>query len=207
MLTIDDHIATYLAAIEVEGKTLKTQKSYASSLADFRRIGIELGFPDLPEEYTVSPHGEDSDPEAAIPTVEVPSVSEDMGVSGLSGQTESDAALVEVGSDESMETEAFELMDESGETDGVAVAEGGKPGGSQRASRRNMSQSARMRSLEVQQKQGHAVWTSFLLIGILVASLQGSIQYSEILGTSPKWTNDITGPLRDMVEGVYTAFN
>src|SRR5262245_44375826 len=37
---------------------------------------------DTTEEYTVSPH-DDSDPEAAIPTVEVPSVSEDMGVSGL----------------------------------------------------------------------------------------------------------------------------
>ncbi len=54
MLTIDDHIATYLAAIEVEGKTLKTQKSYASSLADFRRIGTVLGFPDFAEEYAVS---------------------------------------------------------------------------------------------------------------------------------------------------------
>lgn len=91
--------------------------------------------------------GDSMDPEAVIPTVEVPSVSEDMGLV----ETDSDAALVEVGSDESMETEAFELMDESGETDGVAVAEvGGKspsqrgPGGSRR-----LSQSARMRSLEV----------------------------------------------------------
>lgn len=163
---------------------------------------------DTTEEYTVSPH-DDSDPEAAIPTVEVPSVSEDLGLSGLSGQTESDAALVEVASDESMETEAFELMDESGETDGVAVAEvGGKtpsqrgPGGSRR-----MSASARMRSLEVQQKQGHAAWTIVLLVGIILLSLQGSIQYSEIQGTSPKWTNDITGPLREMVDTMYTWFN
>jgi hypothetical protein len=160
---------------------------------------------DTTEEYNVSPHGEDSDPEAAIPTVEVPSVSEDMGVSGLSGQTESDAALVEVGSDESMETEAFELMDESGETDGVAVA-GAQKAPSQRGSKR-MSQSARMRSLEVQQKQGHPVWTMTLLIGILIASLQGSVCYSEIMGTSPKWTMDITDPLRGMVDTMYTWFN
>ena len=39
MPTIDDHITTYLAAIEVEGKTLKTRQSYANSLADFRKIG------------------------------------------------------------------------------------------------------------------------------------------------------------------------
>jgi hypothetical protein len=176
---------------------------------------------DTTEEYTVSPHDgsgsapasaasssasaalESSDPEAAIPTVEVPSVSEDLGVSAVAA--ESDAALVEVGSDESMETEAFELMDESGETDGVAVAEGG--GKSQRGSKRQMSQSARMRSLDVEKKQGHAGWTVAILMGIVILSLQGSVMYSEILGTSPKWTNDITGPLRDMVEGVYTAFN
>ena len=53
VLTIDNHITTYLAAIEVEGKTLKTQQSYANSLRDFRRIGRELGFPERVEEYTV----------------------------------------------------------------------------------------------------------------------------------------------------------
>lgn len=160
---------------------------------------------DTTEEYTVSPH-DDSDPEAAIPTVEVPSVSEDLGMSGLSGHTESDAALVEVGSDESMETEAFELMDESGETDGVAVAAPGGKAPSQRGSRR-MSQSARMRSLEVQQKQGHATWTIFLLLGIMMMSYQGAIQYSEVLGSTPKWTNEIAGPLREMVDTMYTWFN
>jgi hypothetical protein len=161
---------------------------------------------DTTEEYTVSPH-DDSDPEAAIPTVEVPSVSEDMGVSGLSGQTESDAALVEVGSDESMETEAFELMDESGET-GATSTEGDAPAKapSQRGSRR-VSASARMRSLEVQQKQGHTAFTMFLLLGILIVSLQGSIEYSEINGTAPKWTNDVTTPLRSLVDTVYTWFN
>lgn len=184
---------------------------------------------DTTEEYTVSPHDgsgsapasasgsassssagsgsaalESSDPEAAIPTVEVPSVSEDLGVSAV--QAESDAALVEVGSDESMETEAFELMDESGETDGVAVAEGGKQP-SQRGSRRQMSQSARMRSLDIEKKQGAPAWTIALLFGIIFLSLQGSIGYSEILGTSPKWTNDLTGPFRDMIDTMFTWFN
>ncbi len=154
---------------------------------------------DTTEEYTVSPH--DSDPEAAIPTVEVPSVSEDMGLV----ETDSDAALVEVGSDESMETEAFELMDESGETDGVAVA--AAPGGSQRASRRNMSQSARMRSLEVEKRQSHAAWTIMVVLCFMILSVQGSVMYSEILGTSPKWTNEVTGPFREMVESLYTSFN
>lgn len=54
MPTIDDHITTYLAAIEVEGKTLKTRQSYANSLADFRKIGRVLGLPDTVEDYTVS---------------------------------------------------------------------------------------------------------------------------------------------------------
>ena len=38
MTTIDDQIATYLHAIEVEGKTVATQASYANSLAHFRAI-------------------------------------------------------------------------------------------------------------------------------------------------------------------------
>jgi len=160
---------------------------------------------DTTEEYTVSPH--DSDPEAAIPTVEVPSVSEDVGVSNLV-ETDSDAALVEVASDESMETEAFELMDESGETDGVAGAPGaaGKAP-SQRGSKRNMSQSARMRSLEIEKRQSHVLWTLILVVGIFVVSLQGGIMYSEMLGTAPKWTNDLTNPLRRSVDTVYTWFN
>lgn len=190
---------------------------------------------DTTEEYTVSPHdgsgsgsapasasgsasssgaalssgsaiSESSDPEAAIPTVEVPSVSEDLGVSAV--QAESDAALVEVGSDESMETEAFELMDESGETDGVAVAGEGKQ--SQRGSRRaggQMSQSARMRSLDIEKRRGAPMWTLALVIGIVVLSLHGSIAYSEILGTTPKWTNDLTNTPREMVDAMYTWFN
>ena len=48
----------------------------------------EIIFDTTEEQYTVSPH--DSDPEAAIPTVEVPSVSEDMGLV----ETDSDAQLV-----------------------------------------------------------------------------------------------------------------
>lgn len=49
----------------------------------------EIVFSDSTEEFSISPH--DSDPEAAIPTVEVPSVGEELGISG---ETDSDAALV-----------------------------------------------------------------------------------------------------------------
>ena len=157
---------------------------------------------DTTEEYTVSPHGEESDPEAAIPTVEVPSISEDMGLV----ETDSDAALVEAGSDESMETEAFELMDESGETetDGVATAQ--KP--SQRASARTkLSQSARMRALEIEKRQSHAAWTMTLLVIIIMAMVQFGIMYSETLGSSPNFVLEITNPLRGMVDSMYTWFN
>ncbi len=53
MATLDDQIATYLAAIEVEGKTPNTQASYANSLADFRKAGRQLGLPEAAEEYRV----------------------------------------------------------------------------------------------------------------------------------------------------------
>ena len=55
MAELDDHIATYLAAIAIEGKTRATQASYANSLADFRAIGRRLGLPGRAPDYTV-PH-------------------------------------------------------------------------------------------------------------------------------------------------------
>jgi hypothetical protein len=166
---------------------------------------------DTTEEYAVSPHdvGSDmlseSDPEAAIPTVEVPSISEDMGLV----ETDSDAALVEVGSDESMETEAFELMDESGETETDGMADVALPvkGASGRVSRRGMSQSARMRALEIEQSRSHAAFTATLLVAILFLSVQFGVLYSELLGSSPKWNNEVTSPLRGAVESFYTMFN
>ncbi len=140
------------------------------------------------------------DPEAVIPTVEVPSVSEDMGLV----ETDSDAALVEVGSDESMETEAFELMDESGETDGVADV--GAVKGSRR-SRRAMSQSARMRALEIEQKRSHAGWTVTLLFIVILLSAHFGVLYSELLGTHPSWVDDFTNPFRNAVDTLYASFN
>ncbi len=160
---------------------------------------------DTTEEYTVSPHDSDiSDPESVIPTVEVPSISEDMGLV----ETDSDAALVEVGSDESMETEAFELMDESGETetDGMAVA-GSSRRKSGRTSGRSMSQSARMRALDMEQQTSHPIMTMTLLLIVVMLSLQFGVLYSEMLGSSPKWTLEFTGPLRNMIDGFYAMFN
>jgi hypothetical protein len=49
----------------------------------------EIVFSDSTEEFSISPH--DSDPEAAIPTVEVPAVGEDLGISN---ETDSDAQLI-----------------------------------------------------------------------------------------------------------------
>jgi site-specific recombinase XerD len=46
MTQIDDVITTYLSATETEGKSPRTVKSYRESLADFRRVGQRLGFPD-----------------------------------------------------------------------------------------------------------------------------------------------------------------
>ena len=53
MAGIDDTIATYLTAIEVEGKTQNTVLSYRASLEDFRRVGRRLAFPQDLEAYSV----------------------------------------------------------------------------------------------------------------------------------------------------------
>ncbi|MPZ22963.1 MAG: tyrosine-type recombinase/integrase [Dehalococcoidia bacterium] len=50
---IDELIGTYLTACAVEGKSANTIFSYRASLADFRRVGNRLGFPDSPDGYTV----------------------------------------------------------------------------------------------------------------------------------------------------------
>ena len=53
MTNLDDQIATYLKAIEVEGKTIATQASYANSLAHFRSIGRSLALPEQAADYRV----------------------------------------------------------------------------------------------------------------------------------------------------------
>lgn len=55
MAEIDETVRTYLAAIEVEGKTPRTIDSYAESLRDFRKVGRALGLPDFAATYEV-PH-------------------------------------------------------------------------------------------------------------------------------------------------------
>ena len=55
MTAIDETIRTYLAAVEVEGKTPRTIDSYAESLRDFRKVGRKLRLPDHVTAYEV-PH-------------------------------------------------------------------------------------------------------------------------------------------------------
>lgn len=52
MTHIDRQIASYLVALEVDGKSPKTIASYANSLQDFRRVGGRLGFPEAVDDYT-----------------------------------------------------------------------------------------------------------------------------------------------------------
>ena len=51
---IDEVISTYLSAVETEGKAERTVTSYRESLANFRRVGRRLGFPEAVEECEVS---------------------------------------------------------------------------------------------------------------------------------------------------------
>lgn len=163
----------------------------------------EIIFDTTEEQYTVSPHdsAQDSDPEAAIPTVEVPSVSEDMGLV----ETDSDAQLVEVGSDESMETEAFELMSESGETGAAEVAPVSKRAAAQ-SRRGSQRQSARLRALEIEQKKAHNGMTFMLLVCLLFLALQAGILSNDMQGVTPDWLEGITGAFRSPVDGLFNAF-
>jgi len=179
---------------------------------------------DTTEEFTVSPH--DSDPQSVIPTVEVPSVSEDFGFV----ETESDAMLIEVGSGDftsssgvefvsddsvveigavsdsgSMETEAFELMEESGETDGFVAEVAPRSG---RQSRRGASASTRMRALEIQRATAHPAWTFVILLLIVFPLLgQAGVLFNDMSDVEPAWIMDITEKLRGLVDGIFVALN
>jgi hypothetical protein len=155
---------------------------------------------DTTEEYqTISPH--DSDPEAAIPTVEVPSVNEDMGLV----ETDSDAALVEVGSSESIETDQFELMEESQESEeAVAAVATQKKSGAQ-SSRRS---SARMRSLQIQQKDSHGGWTiAYFITALVPAVLSAGVVYNDMRALHPEWIVGIADSMRDIVDSIYVMLN
>ena len=54
MAQLDDTIATYLTAIEVEGKTENTVLSYRASLENFLSVGRRLGFPNALDHYEVA---------------------------------------------------------------------------------------------------------------------------------------------------------
>ena len=54
MAQIDDLIATYLNAVETEGKSVRTVDSYRDSLADFLRVGRALGFPEALADFEVA---------------------------------------------------------------------------------------------------------------------------------------------------------
>ena len=54
MAQIDDLIATYLNAVETEGKSVRIIKSYRDSLANFRLVGRRLGFPDAVGDHDVT---------------------------------------------------------------------------------------------------------------------------------------------------------
>ena len=53
MTQIDEAIASYVTALNIEGKTPKTIESYSNSLKDFRRVGRRLALPETVEEYGV----------------------------------------------------------------------------------------------------------------------------------------------------------
>ena len=54
MAQIDELIATYLSAVETEGKAARTVDSYRDSLADFLRVGRALGFPEAIADFEVA---------------------------------------------------------------------------------------------------------------------------------------------------------
>lgn len=149
---------------------------------------------DTTEEFAISPH--DSDPEAAIPTVEVPRIEEDLGLA----ESDSDAALVEV-SASSAEHDAYDVIDveESAESAEIQLAPS-KP------SSRKVSVSARMAAMSVEQQKGHALWTTFLTFSAIAAMMPLLVLYHRMAESEPPWLTDFADKLNGIVGAIGAIF-
>jgi hypothetical protein len=184
----------------------------------------EIVFSDSTEEFSISPH--DSDPEAAIPTVEVPSVGEDLGISG---ETESDAQLIASKSapelSPGMTTEApavrstgsgrkgfrppssedLELaaptttsapVADMSEDDDVSVAPRKTQSG-------RVSRSARLRAMQMKQRPAETLWSLVTVVAIVFLVLPGSIVINRIQQTSPEWVTSLAGTFRSIIGAIF----
>jgi hypothetical protein len=169
----------------------------------------EIVFSDSTEEFSISPH--DSDPEAAIPTVEVPAVDEDMGISG---ETESDAQLVAAKSAPELapastpttraraakeafrppSSEDLELSTAPAaeEEDELAVAPRKTQSG-------KISRSARLRAIQMKQRPAEALWAVLTVVAIVLLVLPGAIVVNRIQGTTPEWVTNFSMSLRNVI--------
>ncbi len=149
---------------------------------------------DTTEEFAISPH--DSDPEAAIPTVEVPRIEEDLGLA----ESDSDAALVEV-SASSAEHDAFDVIDveDSQESAEIQLAPS-KP------SSRKVSVSARMAAMSMEQQKGHALWTTLLTFSAIAAMSPLIILFHRMRNSEPAWLTDFAESISGMVGSIAAMF-
>ena len=149
----------------------------------------EIVFSDSTEEFSISPH--DSDPEAAIPTVEVPSVDEDLGVPG---ETASDAQLVASKSAPELQAAAGEAIEIAPEE--VAVAPRKTQSG-------KVSRSARLRAMQMKQRPSDLIWTLVAVAAIVVLVLPGSIVVNRIMGTNADWVIDLADKFRSSIGAIF----
>jgi hypothetical protein len=178
----------------------------------------EIVFSDSTEEFSISPH--DSDPEAAIPTVEVPSIDEDMGLF----ETDSDAALIasQSAAELSATTEAkpirmdsadetFELLDEDMEDDNretgdfieVMDEEEVEEIAPRKTTSGRVSRSARLRAMQMKQRPSELVWTVVAMVVVILLILPGSIVVNQIQGTTPEWVTGFSESLRGFLGGIF----
>lgn len=182
----------------------------------------EIVFSDSTEEFSISPH--DSDPEAAIPTVEVPSIDEDLGFM----ESDSDSALVASQSATELAAattearpirmdsadETFELLSDSEEAeeegfedDFIEVADEVDDVEPELAPRKTasgrVSRSARLRAMQMKQRPSELVWSIVALLGVILLILPGTIMMNQIEQTAPKWVLEFAKSFRDILGPIF----
>jgi excisionase family DNA binding protein len=175
----------------------------------------EIVFSDSTEEFLISPH--DSDPEAAIPTVEIPSVDEDLGLY----ETDSDAALVASASAPELSaaatTEARPLTVDSGE-ETFELLEDEEPAFEEldeldeedepmprKTQSGRISRSARLRAMQMKQRPSELIWTVIGLVAAVILILPGAVVLNRMAGTNPEWVYGFAEGVRGSIGALIEA--
>lgn len=190
----------------LDESTSDTVLNLGDIMSPERQDEEEIVFSDSAEEFLISPH--DSDPEAGIPTVQVPAVDEDLGVF----ETDSDAALIASQSAPELSgtTQARPIRIDSGDElielvdDDVEDFDNQEPT-TQRTASGRITRSARLKTTQVQQQPSQMIWSAVSLLVVVIMLLPGAFVLNRASGTHAQWVQNFADGVRGVLGALFEA--